>query len=44
MFVGGIIGGYIPLIWGSSYFSFSSIIFNAIGALVGIWVAFRITH
>lgn len=44
MIVGGAVGGYIPLLWGAPYFSFSSIIFNAIGAIVGIWVGFKISR
>lgn len=43
MVIGGAIGGYVPLLWGASYFSFSSIIFNAIGASVGVWVGFKMT-
>lgn len=44
MLIGGIIGGYIPLLWGASYFSFASILFNAIGAIIGIWIMFKLTH
>lgn len=44
MFVGGLIGGYIPALWGDSLFSFASIIGNAVGALFGILVMFRLTH
>lgn len=44
MSIGGIIGGYIPLLWGANYFSFASIFFNAIGAIVGIWIAFKLSH
>jgi uncharacterized membrane protein YeaQ/YmgE (transglycosylase-associated protein family) len=40
--VGGTIGGYVPLLWGGSAFSFSSILFSAIGSIIGIWVMFRI--
>jgi hypothetical protein len=42
--VGGFIGGYIPLLWGAGLFSFSALFFNAIGAIVGIWIGFRLTH
>lgn len=42
MFVGGALGGYVPLIWGANYFSFSSILFNALGAMLGIWIGFKI--
>jgi uncharacterized membrane protein YeaQ/YmgE (transglycosylase-associated protein family) len=44
MFLGGIIGGYVPQLWGAGYFSFSSILFNAIGAIVGIYIGFKITR
>jgi hypothetical protein len=44
MIVGGVVGGYIPLLWGAGYFSFSSILFNAIGAIIGIWIGFKLTH
>jgi hypothetical protein len=45
MFIGGLIGGYIPaLVWGASVFSFSSILGNAIGAIVGIYIAFKMTR
>lgn len=44
MFIGGFIGGYIPLLWGATAFSFSAIFFNAIGALIGIWIGFKLTR
>lgn len=37
--IGGAIGGYIPLLWGSSYFSFPSLLFNTLGAFAGVWTA-----
>lgn len=44
MTIGATLGGYVPLLWGESYFSFSSILLSALGAIAGIWVAFRLTH
>jgi len=44
MMVGGAIGGYLPLLWGASTFSFSSILLSSIGAIFGIWLAFKISH
>lgn len=44
MFLGGAIGGYIPTLWGAAYFSLSSVFFNAIGAIVGIYIAFKLTR
>jgi hypothetical protein len=42
MIVGSIAGGYIPLIWGDSIFSMSSILFSAIGGFVGIWAGYKL--
>jgi uncharacterized membrane protein YeaQ/YmgE (transglycosylase-associated protein family) len=42
--LGGWIGGYVPLAWGAGYFSMSSIIFSALGAIVGIYIAFKVTR
>ncbi len=44
MFVGGVLGGYVPLLWGASVFSMSSIFLSAAGALLGIWIGFRLTR
>ena len=44
MFVGGTLGSYMPLLWGSGYFSLASIIFSALGAILGIWVGFKLTR
>jgi len=41
MIVGSVVGGYIPAIWGAGLFSFSSIIFGAIGGITGIWLVFK---
>lgn len=39
--IGGIVWGYIPAIWGDSMFSFSGVIFSAIGGLLGIFIAYK---
>jgi uncharacterized membrane protein YeaQ/YmgE (transglycosylase-associated protein family) len=44
MIAGSFLGGYVPAIWGSSYFSFSSIIFSGLGAVVGIYIGFKISQ
>jgi hypothetical protein len=44
LFLGSIVGGYVPLLWGGSVFSFSSIIFSAIGAFAGIWLGLKVTQ
>lgn len=42
--VGSTIGSFIPLLWGASEFSFSSLIFGAAGAIVGIYIAYKMTR
>lgn len=42
--VGSTLGGMVPLLWGGSTFSFSSIILGGVGALIGIYAGFRIAQ
>ena len=42
MTIGGTIGAYIPLLWGDSAFSFSSVIFSGIGGIGGIWLGYKL--
>ncbi|NCO23212.1 hypothetical protein GW896_00940 [Candidatus Kuenenbacteria bacterium] len=44
MFVGSLIGSYVPAIWGAGFFSFSSIIFGAIGGAFGILIGFKLSQ
>jgi uncharacterized membrane protein YeaQ/YmgE (transglycosylase-associated protein family) len=44
MFIGGTVGSYLPALWGANMFSFSSIILGAIGSIIGIYIAFKLTH
>ncbi len=41
--VGSSIGSCIPLLWGDSLLSLSSIIFTAIGGFAGIYVGYKLT-
>lgn len=43
MVVGSTIGTYVPVWFGASTFSFSSILGTAIGGLFGIWVVAKLT-
>jgi uncharacterized membrane protein YeaQ/YmgE (transglycosylase-associated protein family) len=36
--IGGLIGGYIPVLFGQSDFSILSIITGGVGSLVGVWI------
>lgn len=35
-FIGSIVGGFIPLLWGAGFLSFSSVIFSALGGVAAI--------
>jgi hypothetical protein len=41
-FLGSTIGGYVPVIWGGSVFSFISILFGVAGGIVGVIIGYRI--
>jgi len=43
MTVGSFIGGYVPVLFGADLFSFTSIISNAVGGIIGIWIAYKLT-
>jgi len=43
MIIGSTIGGYVPLIFGISLFSFTSAIFSALGGLIGIYITYKMT-
>jgi hypothetical protein len=42
MVVGSVAGSYIPLIWGDSVLSLSSLFFGALGGFIGIWAGYKI--
>ncbi|MDO8570797.1 MAG: XapX domain-containing protein [Candidatus Daviesbacteria bacterium] len=43
MLVGSIIGGYIPVLFGADIFSYISVITSGLGALLGIWLGYKIS-
>jgi uncharacterized membrane protein YeaQ/YmgE (transglycosylase-associated protein family) len=45
MFVGSLIGGYIPALWGdTNLFSFASLILGTIGAVAGIYLGWKMSR
>jgi hypothetical protein len=44
MTVGLSVGGLLPLLWGGSEFSFSSIILSGLGGIAGIWAGFKLSR
>lgn len=41
MIIGSTLGGLVPTMWGAGMLSFSSLLFTALGGLVGIWLGFK---
>jgi hypothetical protein len=37
------VGGYVPVLWGSSSFSVTSLLFGAVGGVVGVWLGVRLS-
>jgi len=44
MFIGSALGGYIPLLWGGSAFSFSSVLLSGVGGFMGIYMGYRLSR
>jgi uncharacterized membrane protein YeaQ/YmgE (transglycosylase-associated protein family) len=44
VFVGSTIGSYVPVLWGGSLLSLSSIVLSAVGAILGIYVAYKLSQ
>jgi len=44
VFVGSTIGGSIPMLWGEGFLSMSSIWLSGVGAIVGIWIGYKISQ
>jgi hypothetical protein len=42
MVVGSVAGSCIPLIWGDSALSMSSLFFGVLGGFIGIWAGYKI--
>lgn len=42
--VGSTIGGYIPMLFGASFLSLWALLGNTIGALLGIFIAYKLTQ
>jgi len=42
-FFGTTLGSYIPVLWGGSLLSLTSIFFSVVGGIVGIWLGYRLS-
>ncbi len=41
-FIGSTLGGLFPMLWGANPLGLQSVFFSAAGALVGIWLGYKI--
>ena len=39
---GATLGGYVPVLWGASSFSLTSLLFGFVGAVAGAWAGARL--
>ncbi|HKC04722.1 MAG TPA: hypothetical protein VKC54_02530 [Patescibacteria group bacterium] len=44
VFLGSVIGGYIPTLWGAGWLSISSLFFSTIGAIIGIIIIWNLLN
>jgi uncharacterized membrane protein YeaQ/YmgE (transglycosylase-associated protein family) len=44
LIIGSYAGSYLPVLWGGSLFSMTSIFLAAIGGFVGIWIGYKIAN
>jgi len=42
LFIGSALGGYLPLLWGGSVLSLSSVLWSAAGGLLGIYIGYTL--
>lgn len=40
--IGGVIGGYIPALWGAGMFSAWSVILSTVGGVAGIYAVYKL--
>ncbi len=42
--LGGLVGGYAPVLWGASSFGVESLLFGALGGIAGVLLGARISE
>jgi len=40
--IGSTIGGFVPALWGADLLSFSGVLFSGIGAIVGLFISYKL--
>jgi hypothetical protein len=44
MAIGTTAGGYLPLLWGDTFFSMTSVLLTGMGGFLGIYIAVKISQ
>ncbi len=42
MIIGSLLGGYVPVFFGVGIFSYTSVLTSGVGAILGIWIGYKI--
>ena len=42
--IGSVVGGFIPSLWGAGIFSLAPLIFGSVGAIIGIYLGYKISN
>jgi hypothetical protein len=42
LFVGSTVGGFVPMLWGDSFFGLWSVVLTAVGGIIGIYIGFKL--
>jgi hypothetical protein len=44
MFIGSMIGGLVPALWGDGMLSYSSVLVSGVGGVLGLWIGFKMSR
>jgi len=44
LIIGTTLGSYIPVLWGDGFLSLSSVLFSAMGGILGVYVGYKIGY
>ena len=42
LFIGSVLGGYIPVLWGSETLSLASVLWSTVGGFFGIYIGYTL--
>ncbi len=42
LFVGSLVGQFVPTLWGAELLSLQTVFGSAIGSIIGVWIGYKI--